>query len=328
MTQDVLKGMTSLIETVQATYGSLNTKSVVDVGCNDGSLLKYFRAAGATVLGIEPTAAAFDAEKSGIEVFNEFFDTNTARKIVAKIGHPDFVTFTNVFAHIENIDELLQSVAILLGPSTRLVVENHYLGAVLKRFQFDTFYHEHPRTYSLTSFVAIASRLGRHIESAEFPIRYGGNIRVIIGPTGGNPGAFEGILRTETSFPEQFTRLRAVLKTWLASRENLLAAARSSDGRVYAKAFPGRAAILIKLLNLTERDLAAVFEKPGSQKIGHYVPGTRIPILSDEELLGRIPQPRKILNLAWHISGEIHKYLNALDPDIQTVDIFAPGAFE
>ena len=116
--------------------------------------------------------------------------------------------------------------------------------------------------------------------------------------------------------------MREVLARWQASKETLLMSARASDGRVYAKAFPGRAAILVRLLSLSEHDIKAVFEKPQSQKIGCYLPGTRIPILSDDVLLAEVPKPRKILNLAWHINTEIRSYLKEMDPNFECVDIF------
>ena len=83
------------------------------------------------------------------------------------------------------------------------------------------------------------------------------------------------------------------------------------NGRLRAKAFPGRAAILIKLLNLDEKSIEAVYEKPGSMKIGCYLPGTRIPIKSDNELFSLSDQSKPILNLAWHIPNEIKEYLFA-----------------
>lgn len=328
MTQDVLSGMRGLVADIKTEYGDLGGKLVVDVGCNDGSLLKYFRSEGARVCGIEPTAAALEAEAEGIAVINDFFDPACARSLIARYGFPDFVTFTNVFAHIENMDELLASVAVLLGAETRLVVENHYLGAVLDRFQFDTFYHEHPRTYSLTSFAAIAKRLDRNIEICAFPARYGGNIRVVIGPGKPRGAAFDEAMRKEGTFLARFGQMRDVIQNWTRQRDAILASARSSDGKVYAKAFPGRAAIMIKMLNLTEQDIVAVFEKPQSMKIGHYVPGTRIPILSDDVLLRTMSSPRRVLNLAWHIRTEIVKYLTDLDPDIQVVDIFSPSKYQ
>ena len=63
------------------------------------------------------------------------------------------------------------------------MIENHYLGDILKKHQFDTFYHEHPRTYSLKSFEVIAQSIDKKLLDVEFPQRYGGNIRVFIGRT-------------------------------------------------------------------------------------------------------------------------------------------------
>jgi hypothetical protein len=80
-------------------------------------------------------------------------------------------------------------------------------------------------------------------------------------------------------------------------------------GKIAAKAFPGRAAILVELLGLSEHDVECVYEKPGSLKIGHYLPGTRIPIRSDDELFERFENTKVLLNLAWHIPEEIDGYL-------------------
>ena len=71
---------------------------------------------------------------------------------------------------------MIQGLKILIDENT-LVIENHYLGSVIRK-QFDTFYHEHPRTYSLSSFLHISKLLGLHLTLCEFPKRYGGNIRV------------------------------------------------------------------------------------------------------------------------------------------------------
>ena len=70
-------------------------------------------------------------------------------------------------------------VQLLAKTDTVIVIENHYLGAVIDKDQFDTYYHEHPRTYSLNSFVHIGRSLGMQMRDFEFPHRYGGNIRVV-----------------------------------------------------------------------------------------------------------------------------------------------------
>ena len=80
-------------------------------------------------------------------------------------------------------------------------------------------------------------------------------------------------------------------------------------GKIKAKAFPGRAAILIKLLNLTEKEISAVYEIKGSVKVNHYIPGTRIPILPESELYSNTDQKEPILNLAWHLPSEVRANL-------------------
>jgi len=79
------------------------------------------------------------------------------------------------------LDHLLKSLKVLIKDNTFIVIENHYLLSVLKKMQFDTFYHEHLRTYSLMSFFRIAKKLKMSIYHLKFPNRYGGNIRVIFG---------------------------------------------------------------------------------------------------------------------------------------------------
>ena len=310
-TADVLEGMKGLVNSCESQFGTLDDKLVLDIGCNDGSLLGFFREKGAKTLGIEPTGACEDAVKNGHEAICDYLSVELANKVVTKYGNPDIITFTNVFAHIEDLKGVLDSLKILKKNDTKIVIENHYLGAVLDGNQFDTFYHEHPRTYSYTSFKYMALTLGLHIESVEFPSRYGGNIRVFIGnsldfKTSVN---MEELEIKEDSFFERFNTLEKNIQTWLKVKTDELKAHFEKYGKIRAKAFPGRAAILVKMLNLDSDTISKVYEKPGSLKIGHFLPGTRIPIHSDDELISSDDQTSPILNLAWHISKEIESYL-------------------
>ena len=103
--------------------------------------------------------------------------------------------------------------------------------------------------------------------------------------------------------------MRTNMEEWKQRKKAEIMALRATHGPLVAKAFPGRAAILIALLGLSENEVECVYEKPGSLKIGHYLPGTRIPIRSDEELFGRFAAIEVMLNLAWHIPAEIESYL-------------------
>ena len=206
-----------------------------------------------------------------------------------------------------------------------LVIENHYLGSVLEGRQFDTFYHEHLRTYSLNSFKYIAQSLGINLNAVEFPSRYGGNIRVFLGhsvvTTEADTALIQSVLVTEDQFGDRLCQMQSQVESWKNLMRLRISSLVAQHGRLSGKAFPGRAAILIKLLGIDVDILEAVYEKPGSMKIGHYVPGTRIPIKNEDELFASTPPPVVILNLAWHISEEITKYLRERGYRGEIVDI-------
>jgi hypothetical protein len=330
-TADVLNGMKGLVDSCAVRLGSLSGKKVLDVGCNDGSLLGYFRDQGAITIGIEPTGACLDAREKGHITYNHFLSDEVASEIVAAHGKPDVIAFTNVFAHIEDLGGVLRSLRSLMSTNTTVVIENHYLGSVLNGNQFDTFYHEHPRTYSYTSFVHMAQTLDTKLMAVEFPSRYGGNIRVFLGNSVITSDAeavdLEALAIRENKFYDNFSLLRSNVENWLSVKRHFVEKQFNEYGKLRAKAFPGRAAILVKLLELDQDLISAVYEKPGSLKIGHYLPGTRIPILSDDELFMLADQTLPLLNLAWHIPQEIRNYLTAHGYAGQITDILSPDDF-
>jgi SAM-dependent methyltransferase len=327
-TADVLKGMAQLVDSCEMRLGSIARLTVLDIGCNDGSLLSICAQRGAKTYGIEPTGAAADAVAAGHTIYQDYFSPELAAEFVRDHGQPDVVVFTNVFAHIEDLGSVLRAVGTLMSERTLLVIENHYLGAVLARNQFDTFYHEHPRTYSLTSFQHIAKTLGARIVLAEFPARYGGNIRVMMQR---DPSAAEADLSLhlahEQDFESGLVEMARRVPLWRDRKRAELDALVAEYGPIRAKAFPGRAAILVKLLGIDEGSILAVHEKPGSMKVGHYVPGTRIPIQSDDDV-DLASEQRPLLNLAWHISAEIHGYLRNRGFTAQIVDLLAQEEFD
>ena len=103
-------------------------------------------------MGIEPTGAAKEAAKLHT-VIKGFFDAETAKRCFASFGFADIITFTNVFARIGNLPRLIDNLKSIMSDRTVLIIENHYLGDILDRGQFDTFYHEHPSSYSFHSFL-------------------------------------------------------------------------------------------------------------------------------------------------------------------------------
>ena len=135
---------------------------------------------------------------------------------------------------------------------------------------------------------------------------------------------FQDIMRKEESFGSSLVSMQSHIETWKTYMIAKIKLLYDEHGPLVAKAFPGRAAILIKLLGLNEDILTTVYEKPGSMKIGNYLPGTRIPIRSDDELFSTDPLPEIIINLAWHISEEIEGFLIDKGFKGEIIDIYNP----
>lgn len=307
-TKDVILGMKEIFNQSKKLCRNLKKKIVLDIGCNDGSLLDFFKREKSITIGIEPTNAADEARKKGHIIYKNYFDKNTVKKIKKKFKKIDIITFTNVFAHIENLKGLINNLQKIISKNTILIIENHYLGSVIKKNQFDTFYHEHPRTYSLQSFIKISKLLNLNIIYFSFPKRYGGNIRVILSKKKLKSKKFNNYLKYEKNYFLKLKNMKNKINKWKLIKRKVIDDLVNKHGPLPAKGFPGRAAILIKLLELNEKHLSKVYEQEKSIKVGNYVPGTRIPIVSDKKLAYLNPKI-PLINLAWHISSEIKNYL-------------------
>ena len=148
-----------------------------------------------------------------------------------------------------------------------------------------------------------------NIIDCTFPKRYGGNIRVVFCRSIKQKNNFSKLMRNELFLFKKLLKLKGNIKIWRKNcREKILYLVKKY-GPLPAKAFPGRAAILLKILNLNEKNIKSIYEKKDSHKIGFYAPGTRIPIKSDI-FLKKIDKKIPIINLAWHIKDEIKNYLH------------------
>ena len=309
-TKDVLLGMEDLVKNIIKLKKNLKNKVVLDIGCNDGSLLDIFKRKGCKTFGIEPTGAFKEAKKKGHNVYNQYLDIRSADRIMNKVKKIDVITFTNVFAHIENFNELIESLKKLISKETLLVIENHYLLEVIKKKQFDTFYHEHPRTYSLNSFYKISNFLNLKILKYNFVKRYNGNIRVFLGfSTTHKNSKMKKDLYRERKIIKNMKNFQKIVLKWKLNKKLFLTKLTKKYGPLPAKAFPGRASIIINLLGLDKNTISYVYEKNFSLKTNKFVPGTDIKILKEKFFNYKERKKGIIINLAWHISSEIRYYL-------------------
>ena len=151
---------------------------VLDVGSNDGTLLANFQKGGHRVLGIEPTDTGAIARERGIPTLQAYFSPGSVDRILGEHGQPRVLTAANVFAHIPEVHEVVESIERLIGREGMFVSESHYLGDLIETLQYDAIYHEHLRYYSLTSMLALLEQHGFGVVHVKRIPTHGGSIRV------------------------------------------------------------------------------------------------------------------------------------------------------
>lgn len=308
LTQDVLDGMKNLVASTLKLRPPNVGDRVLDIGCNDGSLLSFFKIQGLETFGVDPTSSISESKGAIDHEFMDYFSPELSKNLKINHGTFEYITLTNVFAHIEDFSTLCNSIENLIGPDSVVVIENHYLGSVLKGFQFDTFYHEHARTYSAKSFEVVAEKLNCNIIEVKFPERYGGNIRVTMSRN--NELSTHPISTPDESWiPSAFGELQNSFNDWkIETSIELVKLAKL--GKVAGKALPGRAVMLISALGVTSEIMPEIFEKPESPKINKFVPGTDILVSSDSGLTNT--EYTDLVVWAWHIIDEVSYYLREI----------------
>jgi hypothetical protein len=288
--------------------GLRGTELVVDIGSNDGTLLENFRKAGHPVCGVEPTLMANLANERGIRTIMSFFNPASAAQVVKTCGKADVVTATNVFAHIEAVHEIVDSVLAMMTGDGVFITESHYLMALIETLQYDTIYHEHLRHYSLESIAYLLNMHGLEVIHAKRIPTHGGSIRVYAARKGSRPvqPTVQQVLADEGGAGVLADRLQAFKRRVALSKVNLhglLHDLLAKGARIAGVGAPSRASTLINYVGLDREILDFVVEVKGSYKVGKYMPGTLVPVVDEAQLFEK--QPDVALLLSWHIADEL-----------------------
>ena len=260
------------------------------------------------MLGIEPTDAGKLAVGRGIPTKTAFFSRKVAEEVRREAGTAKLVSATNVFAHIEDVHDVVEGILCLLEPSGVFVSESHYLLSLIETLQYDTIYHEHLRYYSLRSLNNLLERHGLEVVDAKRITTHGGSIRVYAARRGTlEPHAsVESLLRQEQRglSADRIAEFRERVVLSKLRLHELLHDVKRQGSRVCGISAPSRASTLIHYCGLDDSGLLDyVVEVAGSHKIGKYMPGALIPVV-EESLLFK-DQPEYALLLSWHIADEL-----------------------
>lgn len=285
--------------------------TVIEMGSNDGTFLRPFKASGARVLGIDPAEAPSDeAALQGIPTLRRFFGLDVAEELVAREIKADLFAGSNVLAHVPDLGGLAAGVARILKPDGVAVFEFPWVVNLVEGLEFDTIYHEHQCYFSLWAIELLFARHGLIVERVDRLDIHGGSLRIAFTPSdsgrshsggdtlqirqreieiGASGGAFY------QTFASRVEVLRAVLKTEISRRM-------ACGQRLAAYGAAAKGATLLNYCDIGSEALDFVVDR-NPHKQGCWMPGARIPILSPDELLAR--QPDAVLLLVWNFADEV-----------------------
>ncbi len=299
----------NLSQTLVDRHGLGADDLVIDIGCNDASLLAFFRRRGVRTLGVDPAENLAElARHTGVERYTGFFGSATAEEIVARWGRAALVTATNTFPHIPNLRDFVEGIDTVLVPDGVFVVEAHYLVDLLDQLAFDTVYHEHVSYWALGPMVHLFEQRGMQVVDAErLPIHHG-QLRVWVQRKGEGHvrPSVDAILtmerergidafQTYQTFSQQTLRIKNDLL-------RVLTELKAQGKRLAGYGAPAKGSTLLKFLGIGP-DLLDFIADRSTLKQGRYMPGSHIPIVAPERLLTE--RPDYVLLLAWNFVDEI-----------------------
>lgn len=282
---------------------------VIDIGCNDGTLLTGFKRHGVRTLGVDPAQNLAELTKNnGIERYVGFFNSKTAKEILAKWGPASAITATNTFPHIPALQDFVEGIKIVLAPGGAFVIEAHYLVDILEQRAFDTIYHEHISYWALGPMMYLFEKHGMQVVNAERLPLHHGQLRVTVQRKGeGEPQASVAeILESERRIGlDKFATYRRFAQKTMQLKEDLqrtLKEFRANGKRIVGYGAPAKGNTLLGFLEIGP-DLVEYIADKSSLKQGRYCPGVHIPVVPPDRLLA--DQPDYVVLLAWNFIDEI-----------------------
>lgn len=283
---------------------------VVDIGSNDGTLLRFFQDCGQRVLGIDPARdIARAATDAGLETIAGFFTPALAEEIRSQHGPARVITANNVFAHIDDLSAATTGVRTLLAPDGVFRFEVSYLLDVFDKTLFDTIYHEHLDYHTLKPLLAFFAGQGLELIAAERVDSHGGSLRATVRHAGG-PHPVEGSVaelvdlerRRRLDQPQTFQdfgdRIHGLGKELVALLEEI----RDDGKHVAGFGAPAKATTLMHHFGIANHLIDFIVDD-SPLKQGLYTPGYHVPVVSSTAIYES--EPEYLLILAWNFAPSI-----------------------
>lgn len=304
----LIKNHQNLISDIKSRiFVDKNTK-ILDVGCNDASLLENF-GTGLKLLGVEPSKKHCEIAKGkGINVINDFFSLELARKIKKKYGTFDVITATRVLANIYDLNDFLSGINLLLNEKSLFVVEVSDFDEIMKRGEFDVVYHEHYSYFTKESIKNIFAKNCLGIYEIQKTNFQGGELRVFAKKDAKVLPKYKPIkIFKYIKFKNKVVNYK---KKLLRIFENL------SNKNIAIYAAPAKASTLLNYCGINSSQIK--FAVDSTQfKQGKFIPGTGIKVYKEEYLKDK--KIDYIFVLAWNYIDSIAVKIKKLAPKASVI---------
>ena len=285
-------------------------KFVLDIGSNDGILLKPLKALNVRAIGVDPSENVSKiANDQGLTTITSFFDAVTAEKIKKDFGKPDVVLASSVFTHLENPHQFIEDVKNVMAEDGDFIIEVEYIGNILNEIQFERFYLDRIFYYSLTSLKHLFEKHGMYIYDVEKIEPHGGSIRVTARKNSYQTAPTNMVRlfieeeEHKLTFPELDKFRQAVDKNIKAFQE-ILAGYKASSLKVAGYGAPARVATICNYGKIGPALIKFIVDD-SPLKQNRFSPGTHIPIVPKNYL--EMHRPDVLVVFAYEYFDDIKK---------------------
>jgi len=274
-------------------YNIFSIDTVLDIGCNDGILLKHYPKNFSNVIGIEPSDASKHIKQKRIKLINKFFSYKTSNEYLKKYEKPRIITITNVLAQIDNLNEFAKSLRNIINNKSLIVIEFPYLLHMIDKGLFDLIYHEHLSYFALNPLKFLFRKFGIKIINFE-KLNLGASgpaIRLFLAKNDSTYQTSKKVIkqiRYEKIWGVQkiqkYEFFKKMVDTKIDIIKKIIYLKYNQGFKLGCFSAPSKGNTLLNCLNLDKKIIHFASEN-NKKKIGKYTPGTHIKIISDKDFL-------------------------------------------
>jgi len=258
-------------------------KFVLDIGSNDGILLRPLKKLGVHCLGIDPSINVGEiANNAGLETIIGFFNSDAVEAIENNYGKPDTIIASSIFTHLEDPQTFVRDLGMLLSEEGEIVIEIEYLLSMIKNYQFERFYFDRTFYYSVTSLSKLFSSNGFLVHDIEEITPHGGSLRIYISREGANYNVTKKVLdmlavEKEVFAQDEIQQFQDKIDNYATELREALEKYSKQGLKVCGFGAPARLATITNFAKIGP-DLIEYIVDDSPLKCGKVSPGMSIPI--------------------------------------------------